>query len=138
MAKDDNAATVPRLPESGPGSAGGWPRRFAALFADWIAANLIAYVVTGGETVWDPQSGAVWAPLACWYVLVVVTTALTGASLGQAMFRIRVAHLDGRRISPITAAVRTLLIALVIPPIVFTSEGRGLHDLASNTVVVKV
>ena len=138
MANDDNAATVPRLPESGPGSAGGWPRRFAALFVDWIAANVIAYVITGGESVRDPQSGALWTPLACWYVVVVVSTAITSASLGQLLLRIRVVHLDGRHVSPITAAVRTFLIALVIPPIVFTSEGRGLHDLASNTVVVKV
>lgn len=138
MANDDNAATASRLPESGPGSPGGWLRRFAALFLDWVVANLIAYVVTGGSTVWDPQSGAVWAPLVCWYVHVVVTTAAAGASLGQLILKIRVVHLDGHRLSPITAAVRTLLIALIIPPMVFTSEGRGLHDLASNTVVVKM
>jgi len=32
--------------------------------------------------------------------------------------------------------VRSLLIALVIPPLVFRPDGRGLHDLAVGSVTV--
>ncbi|PSK99750.1 RDD family protein [Haloactinopolyspora alba] len=137
MSNDEHSATAPRLPTAGPGSPASWPRRFAALAVDWILANILAAVVVGGAA-WDPQSTAVWAPLICWYLIVVASTATMAASMGQVLLRIRVVHLDGHRVSPITAAVRTALIALVIPPLVFTSQGRGLHDLASNTAVVNV
>lgn len=126
-----------QLPDHGPGSAAGWGRRFGALLLDWVAGNLVAFIVTGGDSgVWDAQSGVFWLPLICWYLLVVASTTLAGGSLGQLMLGLRVAHLGGRRLGPVIAAVRTLMIALVIPPLVFTRDGRGLHDLASNTVVV--
>ncbi|TDE13475.1 RDD family protein [Jiangella asiatica] len=136
MSSDQPPSTEVTLPAHGPGSPGSWPRRIAALFLDWLAANLIAFVVTGGGEVWDASSGLVWVPLICWYVQVVVTTVLAGGSLGQLLVGLRVAHLGGRRINLLIAAVRTLMIALIIPPLVFTRDGRGLHDLASNTVVV--
>ncbi|RIQ15678.1 RDD family protein [Jiangella rhizosphaerae] len=137
MSSDRPTSPDLQLPDHGPGSPAGWGRRFAALLLDWIAGNLVAFIVTGGDSgVWDAQSGVFWLPLICWYLLVVVSTTLSGGSLGQLMLGLRVAHLGGRRISPVIAAVRTLMIALVIPPLVFTRDGRGLHDLASNTVVV--
>ena len=134
-----NQPPVPdvQLPEHGPGSPGGWPRRFGALLLDWIAGNLVAFIVTGGNSgIWDAQSDVFWLPLICWYVLVVVSTALAGGSLGQLMLGLRVVHLGGRRLNVLVAAVRTLMIALIIPPLVFMRDGRGLHDLASNTAVV--
>ncbi|WP_026876913.1 RDD family protein [Jiangella gansuensis] len=136
MSSNQPPATEATLPSQGPGSPASWPRRIAALLLDWLAGNLLAFVVTGGADVWDATSGLVWMPLICWYVLVVVSTAVAGGSLGQLMVKLRVAHLGGRRISVFVAAVRTLMIALVIPPLVFTHDGRGLHDLASNTAVV--
>ncbi len=136
MSNDEHPIIQRRLPDSGRGSAASWPRRFFALMADWIAANILAYAVTGGAEVWNAGSSSVWVPLVCWYGLVVVSTAAVGASLGQVVLGIRIVHLDGHRISPITAAVRTLLIALVIPPLVFDADRRGLHDLASNTAAV--
>lgn len=137
MSSNQPPAPDVQLPEQGPGSPGSWPRRFAALLLDWIAGNLVAFIVTAGDSgVWDAQSSVFWLPLICWYGLVVVFTTLAGGSLGQLMLGLRVMHLDGRRLGPLVAAVRTLMIALVIPPLVFTRDGRGLHDLASNTVVV--
>lgn len=137
MSSDRPTSSDLQLPDDGPGSAGGWGRRIAALLLDWLAGNLVAFIVTGGNSgVWDAQSDVFWLPLICWYLLVVVSTTLSGGSLGQLLVGLRVAHLGGRRISPVMAAVRTLMVALIIPPLVFTRDGRGLHDLASNTVVV--
>ncbi len=137
MSSDRPTSSDLQLPDHGPGSAGGWGRRIAALLLDWLAGNLVAFIVTGGNSgVWDAQSDVFWLPLICWYLLVVLSTTLSGGSLGQLLVGLRVAHLGGRRISPVVAAVRTLMIALIIPPLVFTRDGRGLHDLASNTVVV--
>ena len=54
---------------------------------------------------------------------------LAGASFGQALVRIRVHRLDGRPLSLLRALQRQLLVCLVIPPLVFREDGRGLHDL---------
>jgi hypothetical protein len=35
------------------------------------------------------------------------------------------------------ALLRTLLICLVIPPLVFNRDQRGLHDLAVGTVTIR-
>ncbi len=45
-------------------------------------------------------------------------------------------RLDHRTVGLWRALVRTALIALVVPPLVFDRDGRGLHDMAAGTVVV--
>lgn len=124
------------LPTQGPGSSAGWGRRFVALLLDWAIANAAAFMIVGGASVWDRERGLVWVPLACWFVLVWLATALTGASLGQWIMRLRVIRLDRRPIGLWIGLVRTALIALVIPPLVFTPERRGLHDLVAGTACV--
>lgn len=123
------------LPVSGPGSPAGWGRRFAALVIDWIIANVVAVVFAGGD-VYEAGSGRSWLPLLCWFVLVTAATAFTGASTGQWMMRLRVVRLDRRPVGLWRAAVRTALIVLVIPPLIFDQNRRGLHDMAVITAVV--
>ena len=57
--------------------------------------------------------------------------ALSGGSFGQLATRLRVVRIDGsgRPLSLLTALLRQVLICLVIPPLVFRPDGRGLHDL---------
>lgn len=126
---------VDGLPVSGPGSPAGWGRRIAALLVDWILANALAFAAVGLQ-VWDPATGRTWIPLLCWFGLVVVSTAASGASLGQRALRLRVVRLDRRRVGVPRALLRTALIALVIPPLISTRQGRGLHDLAAGTAAV--
>lgn len=123
------------MPESGPGSPAGWGRRAAALMVDWVIANAVAVVLVG-PSVWDREDGLVWLPLACWFVLVWLSTSMTGASLGQWALRLRVIRLDRRTVGLWAGLVRTALIALVIPPLIFTQDRRGLHDLAVGTACV--
>ena len=132
----ENRPAPRELPTSGPGSPASWPRRFAALLIDWALANIIAFALSGGGRVWDPQDGAAWMPLVCWFLLVWPATAFTGASPGQWLLNVRVICLHGQRIGVVGAAIRTALILLVIPPLIFTSEGRGLHDLAADSAAV--
>jgi uncharacterized RDD family membrane protein YckC len=40
-------------------------------------------------------------------------------------------------VTVLQAFVRTLLICLVIPPLVFNRDQRGLHDLATGTVPIR-
>jgi uncharacterized RDD family membrane protein YckC len=123
------------LPTHGPGSPASWPRRIAALFLDWAIAN-VAAVSVAGTSVWQPANGRTWVPLVAWFLLVWLATATTGASLGQWLVGLRVIRLDRRHVGFVRGAVRTALIVLVIPPLISTKDGRGLHDLAVGTAAV--
>jgi uncharacterized RDD family membrane protein YckC len=102
-----------------------WLRRIAALFVDWIASSLVAAFVLGGFD----SPGYQWLPLIVFWLESSVGVALAGASFGQMLVRIRVHRLDGRPLTLLRALQRQLLVCLVIPPLVFREDGRGLHDL---------
>ncbi|HLR96970.1 MAG TPA: RDD family protein [Jiangellaceae bacterium] len=132
----ERGQTYVPLPDRGPGSPAGWSRRIGALVIDWICGNAAAFLV-GGGAVWQPGSGwLIWLPLLCWLILVWAATGLLGASPGQLLLGLRVIRVDRQPVGVVRAAPRTALIALVIPPLAFTSQGRGLHDLAAGTIVV--
>lgn len=65
-------------------------------------------------------------------------TATVGGSFGQMATRLRVVRVDGnpRPLDPIRSLARQILVALVVPPLVFRPDGRGLHDLAVGTATV--
>ncbi len=46
-------------------------------------------------------------------------------------------RLDGRRLNIVAATLRTVLILLIIPPVVFNRDNRGLHDLAVGSIVLR-
>jgi uncharacterized RDD family membrane protein YckC len=60
-----------------------------------------------------------------------------GYSFGHRLLGIRVRKLDGGAPGPVAAIVRTLLLCLVIPALVFDPDQRGLHDRAMGTVLVR-
>ena len=123
------------LPAQGPGSIASWPVRMLALLVDWIPSLLVANLLAG---LWGLTSDqAAFLPLAVFFAEVTLFTALTGSSFGQLATRLTVARLDGTRLSLGRAALRTLLICLVIPPVVFNSDNRGLHDIAAGTVLLR-
>jgi uncharacterized RDD family membrane protein YckC len=106
-----------------------WLRRIAALIIDWAASTLVTIGVLGaGDYVEDPNSG--WVVLGVFALEVTVLTTLAGGSFGQLLTRVRVLTTEGRPLSLLLALVRTILICLVVPPLVFKPDsGRGLHDL---------
>lgn len=111
-------------------------RRAMALVVDWVASLLVVTVVYA-----DFRTGAAGSsllPLAVFYGEVVILTWLIGASFGQRILGLRVERTDGSRLSLPRVALRTALICLVIPAVVYDSEGRGLHDRAVDSVVVRV
>ena len=67
-----------------------------------------------------------------------VLTALAGGSFGKLATRLRVVRIDGSgRPSACSARWRAaILVAAVIPPLVFRPDGRGLHDLMAGTATV--
>jgi uncharacterized RDD family membrane protein YckC len=119
------------LPESGPGSVAGFGRRFLALTIDWIACVLVANLISSGQ----PPA---FLPLVIFFVEVALLTALLGSSFGQRIMGIRVISLQRGRLDPARAALRTLLLCLVVPPLVFDRDQRGLHDKAAGSVAVRM
>jgi uncharacterized RDD family membrane protein YckC len=115
-----------------------WGRRILALFVDWFACTLVVMLFVGAGRYWQP--GGPWSGLT---VLVFVLessvlTSLSGGSFGQLATRLRVVRSDasGRPVGLLGALGRGILIALVIPPLVFRPDGRGLHDLMAGTATV--
>jgi uncharacterized RDD family membrane protein YckC len=112
-----------------------WLRRLLALFVDWFACYAIVALVMGGV---DELAGSAEANLYLVGLFVLEQTVfitLMGGSFGHLMTRLRVSRLDGGRVMPLQALVRSVLVALVIPPLVFRPDGRGLHDMAAGSVV---
>lgn len=105
-----------------------WPRRILALVVDWLGCMLVLFALT------QHWAGHTLTTLALFWLEATLGTWLLGASFGQWLCRVRVAHLDGRRLNLLEAAVRSVLICLAVPPLIFRSEdGRGLHDLATDS-----
>jgi uncharacterized RDD family membrane protein YckC len=124
------------LPESGSGSIARFGRRVGALLIDWfIAYGLAALAMSLGLLSLSTLSTAV---LAVWFVLGVVSVRLFGFTPGQLALGLRVASIDQRlHVGVGRAAVRGLLIALVIPALFTDSDFRGYQDRFTNTAVVR-
>lgn len=102
---------------------------------DWFACILITRLLSPDLTYGG--SGFSVVVLAVFAVEVTLLTSLGGASLGQRLFRLRVVGVGGGGLAPLPVAVRTLLLCLAVPPLVFDRDGRGLHDRAARSVVVR-
>jgi uncharacterized RDD family membrane protein YckC len=105
-------------------------RRVLALLVDWVLSLLIAraFFRAGDATVFT---------LVIFAVEVYVLTALTGFTVGKRVFGIRVARLDGQPVGFLWALVRTVLLIAVVPALITDRDLRGLHDRASNTIVLR-
>ncbi|MFF4499389.1 RDD family protein [Streptomyces sp. NPDC001401] len=122
------------LPEEGPGSIARPGRRFGALAVDWGLCLLIAYgLITHG---YDQATGN-WA-LLIFFLLGVLTVGTIGFTPGKRLFGLRVVALDTGRPSPLRAVLRTALLCIAIPALIWDRDGRGLHDRLARTVEVRV
>jgi uncharacterized RDD family membrane protein YckC len=103
-------------------------RRLVAILIDWLVCLLIALAAFHNVN---------WT-LPVFVVEVYVLTVLTGFTLGKRLLGIRVAGLNGKPVGFGRAAVRTLLLLLVVPPLVTDADLRGLHDRLANTIVIRL
>ncbi|MEU9074308.1 RDD family protein [Kitasatospora sp. NPDC004745] len=122
------------LPKEGSGSLAGPGRRIGALFVDgWLVA-LIAYGLIGKGSAGHAN---LWtSPL--YFLVASVLLATTGTTVGKRLFGLRVVRLDGGRATIPQVLLRTLLLCLVVPPLVWDRDTRGLHDKAVGTVEVRI
>jgi hypothetical protein len=121
------------LPEEGPGSIARPGRRLGALVVDWALCLLIAYgLITDGYE----QATGNWT-LLVFLLLGVLTVGTLGYTPGKRLFGLRVVALASGRVSPGRGALRTVLLCLAIPALVWDRDGRGLHDRLAGTVEVR-
>ena len=112
-----------------------WGRRFLALIVDWFASMLVAAAFFGGA-VWGHGAEA-WAPMGIFLLEATILTPLMGGSFGQLLLRVAVVRLDNKPVNLLQSLARTALICLVVPPLVFNRDNRGLHDMAVGTVTLR-
>ncbi|MCX3062823.1 RDD family protein [Streptomyces beihaiensis] len=122
------------LPEHGPGSIARPGRRIGALFVDWALCMLIAYgLVTRGYS----QATGNWA-LLIFFVLGVLTVGTVGFTPGKRLFGLRVVSQSGGRPGTGRVVLRTFLLCLAVPALIWDRDGRGLHDRLAKSVEVRV
>jgi hypothetical protein len=117
------------LPDSGPGSLSTLGRRVAAIALDWIACLLIARTFSTSQ----------WAPLLVFAAESIVLLPTLGSTFGMRLVGIGVRTLQrGRPLLPLPALLRTFLLCLAVPALVWDSQHRGLHDRAVGSVVINL
>lgn len=124
------------LPQSGRGAVAGWGRRIVALIIDW-ALSMLAVGAFIGRDVWLGKGVGQWGPLAVFAVEVWLLTSLLGASAGQLVMRLVIRRTTGESLDPLRALIRTVLICLVVPAVIYNRDQRGLHDLAVDSIALR-
>ncbi|WP_235735016.1 RDD family protein [Nocardioides alcanivorans] len=114
-----------------------WAQRVLALLVDWGVSTLavIAVIGPGG---WLENDMANFYVLGVFVFEATVLTALMGGSFGKLVLRLRVVRFDasGRPVGLLHCLLRQVMVALVIPPLVYRPDGRGLHDIVAGTVTM--
>lgn len=122
------------FPETGIGSVSRPGRRLIALTIDWFASLFIANAFGSNLS----NNAHSWLVLNVFAVQILLLTIFTGSSFGQRILGIGVRRLDEQRLDILGVVVRTLLLLLVIPAVVYDRDGRGLHDKAVGSVVLRI
>ncbi len=117
------------MPRTGQGSVGRPGRRVLGLCIDWAVSYLIAAAFLGGSQM---------DILLVFAVEQILLVGFAGFGLGHRIAGLKVRRLDGGPVGIPRAALRTLLLCLVIPAVIFDADQRGLHDKAAGTVVTRL
>ena len=109
----------------------GFGRRLAALIVDCVLAVLVAGAFT------YPAAPRIWSAVVL-FVSYTFFTGLFSQTIGMRLLRIGVVRVDGG--GPIgipRAALRALLLQLFVPAVILDKDGRGWHDRAAGSIVVR-
>jgi uncharacterized RDD family membrane protein YckC len=120
-------------------------RRLVALVVDWAIATLIAVLI------FSPSASNVfgllnalpaWAQPAIFALENIILVSTVGYTVGHRLLGLQVRLVADRSTPPVMVGfgrgvIRTLLLCLVIPAVMWDADGRGLHDKAAGTVIVR-
>lgn len=121
------------LPVVGPRSVGRFGRRVAGIFIDWAPAYFLSWSLFPTANGADP-----FVTLAIFAALQYAFMITLNGSIGHIATRMRVVPIRGGYLGFWRPLVRTLLLCLVIPAVIWDVDQRGLHDRAAGTVLVRV
>ncbi|MGG5257619.1 RDD family protein [Phycicoccus avicenniae] len=119
-------------------------RRFAGFLVDWVLSSLVTFLLLPYDLVLEPGQQpplllgvpeSSWAVVGVFFVLNVVLVSLTGSTVGHRLMSLQVWQVRPG-VFPLQVVVRSALAALVLPAL-FTAGGRGLHDVAAGTRIVR-
>jgi uncharacterized RDD family membrane protein YckC len=116
-------------PESGLGSIARPGPRIAAILVDFVLVYAVYAVFFFGSN---------WASLVIFAIEQIVLVTLLGGSIGHLIFGMRVVRLDGRWAGPWRPALRTVLLCLLVPALIWDRDQRGLHDVFAGTVLIRI
>ena len=116
-------------PQSGPGSIARPGVRIAAIAIDF-GISFVVYALF--------FFGSSWASLVIFVVEQLLFLIPFGGSIGHLLLGIRLVNLQNRWAGVWRPIVRTLLLALFIPAVIWDADQRGLHDVFAGTVLVRV
>jgi uncharacterized RDD family membrane protein YckC len=126
------AASTPGALDLGQTEIAGFGRRFGGLLIDWALCTLVASLLVDDLRT-DP-----WPQLGVFVLVHAFFVGLFGQTPGMWSARIRcVSITDGGAVGLPRAILRALLLALVIPAMISDGDGRGLHDRAARSIMVR-
>ena len=116
------------LPASGTGSVGRIGRRLGALAIDWASAVVLSVAFFDYDSL---------ATLAIFAAVQIVFLPTLGGSPGHRLVGLRLSLVGGGWVGLWRPIVRTALLCLVIPAVIWDADQRGLHDKAAGTVLLR-
>ncbi|PPG16849.1 RDD family protein [Rathayibacter sp. AY1C6] len=116
------------LPREGRLSVGRSGRRIAALAVDFAVAALLSLAFFDYDR---------WASLLLFVLLQVVFIPTIGGSIGHRLLGMRVIRLGGGWVGVWRPIVRSVMLAVLVPALVWDSDQRGFHDKVAGTVLVR-
>ncbi len=103
-------------------------RRIAAISIDLLLCAIISWVFFFGVE---------FASLAIFAVEQIVLLITLGGGVGHLLLGMRLVTLQGEHCGVWRPILRTALLCLLIPALIWNSDQRGLHDVFSGTVLVR-
>ncbi|KAA9110504.1 RDD family protein [Microbacterium rhizomatis] len=116
------------LPQNGRGSIARLGRRAGALAIDWACAVVISIAFFAYDSL---------ATLIVFAIVQMLFIPTIGGSPGHRLVGLRVMQVNGAWTGLWRPIVRTILLVLVIPAVIWDPDQRGLHDKAAGTVLVR-
>ena len=107
-------------------------RRIAAFLVDWYLIYGLYGMLTGWPMGWEQI-----LVLVAFLLYQVLLVGSLGHSLGHWLLGMQVQTLEGTPAGFGRAAIRSGLLILVIPVLITDEHGRGYHDRAAGTVLVR-
>lgn len=115
------------LPQTGSGSLASLGRRIGGIAIDWAAAYIVA------ASFFDSEAVAIHLTFMVIHIVFIPTI---GGSPGHRIVGMRLQRAGGGWAGLWRPLLRTVLLGLVIPAVIW-QDGRGLHDVVAGTALVR-